>query len=216
MSIELNKLAAEFNRYFTSSNGVDVPAKVSVSRDEWRALFTAIQQAEAQQPATTEPAGYLYDFKYDDEIVRDWFTQNIDEIQFRPATCLNIRPLYAHPAPGVPEFYRIAKRKLDELQEQGFAITGYAIQRGPVRGFIDGSGFVGWWQGEPDPGAPDGCMLVKTDDMVRLASLIGPAPFEQDGKTYTFNVPNPDENLRLIGATVRAMLAAQAQKGGAA
>ena len=67
------------------------------------ALRTAIQQAEAQQPATTEPAGYLYDFKYDDEIVRDWFTQNIDEIQFRPATCLNIRPLYAHPAPGVPD-----------------------------------------------------------------------------------------------------------------
>ncbi len=52
MSIELNKLAAEFNRYFTSANGVDVPAKVSVSRDEWRELFAAIQQAEAQQPAT--------------------------------------------------------------------------------------------------------------------------------------------------------------------
>ena len=46
MSIEAMKLAAEFNRYFTSSNGVDVPAKVSVSRDEWRALFNAIQQAD--------------------------------------------------------------------------------------------------------------------------------------------------------------------------
>lgn len=46
MSIEAMKLAAEFNRYFTSGNGVDVPAKVSVSRDEWRALFTAIQQVE--------------------------------------------------------------------------------------------------------------------------------------------------------------------------
>lgn len=55
MIIEAIKLAAEFNRYFTSANGVDVPAKVSVSRDEWRALFTAIQQAEAQQPATGEP-----------------------------------------------------------------------------------------------------------------------------------------------------------------
>ena len=53
MSIELNKLAAEFNRYFTSSNGIDVPAKVSVSRDEWRALFTAIQQAaQAAVPMT--------------------------------------------------------------------------------------------------------------------------------------------------------------------
>ena len=63
-----------------------------------QALRTAIQQ-----PATGVPAGYLFDFKYEDETFRDWFTQNIDEIQFRPATCLNIRPLYAHPAPGVPD-----------------------------------------------------------------------------------------------------------------
>ena len=52
MSIEAMKLAAEFNRYFTSANGVDVPAKVSVSRDEWRALFTAIQQAGASKEGT--------------------------------------------------------------------------------------------------------------------------------------------------------------------
>lgn len=58
MSIEAIKLAAEFNRYFTSANGVDVPAKVSVSRDEWRALFTAIQLAEAQQPATGAPVAW--------------------------------------------------------------------------------------------------------------------------------------------------------------
>lgn len=48
MSIEAMKLAAEFNRYFTSSNGVDVPARVSVSRDEWRQLFAAL----SQQPAS--------------------------------------------------------------------------------------------------------------------------------------------------------------------
>lgn len=57
MSIEVMKLAAEFNRYFTSGNGVDVPARVSVSRDEWRALFDAIQQTEAQQPATAIACG---------------------------------------------------------------------------------------------------------------------------------------------------------------
>lgn len=60
MSIEAMKLAEEFNRYFTSANGVDVPAKVSVSRDEWRALFTAIKQAEAQQPATPEPVLFIH------------------------------------------------------------------------------------------------------------------------------------------------------------
>ena len=81
---------------------------------------TAIQQEEAQQPATPEPAGYLYDFKYDDEIARDWFTQNIDEIQFRPATCLNIRPLYAHPAPSVPDglqWFTVAEHGLPEVGE---------------------------------------------------------------------------------------------------
>lgn len=49
------KLASEFNRYFTSSNGVDVPERVSVSRDEWRQLFAAL----SQQPTTPEPFGYF-------------------------------------------------------------------------------------------------------------------------------------------------------------
>lgn len=40
----LPKLLADFNRYFTSSNGVDVPERVSVSRDEWRVLFEALSQ----------------------------------------------------------------------------------------------------------------------------------------------------------------------------
>lgn len=47
------KLAAEFNRYFTSSNGVDVPERVSVSRDEWRRLHAA-QQAEQPDSPWTE------------------------------------------------------------------------------------------------------------------------------------------------------------------
>jgi hypothetical protein len=44
---EALKLAAEFDKRFTSMNGVDVPERVSVPRDEWRALHTAIQQALA-------------------------------------------------------------------------------------------------------------------------------------------------------------------------
>lgn len=40
----LPKLLADFNRYFTSANGVDVPERVSVSRDEWRVLFEALSQ----------------------------------------------------------------------------------------------------------------------------------------------------------------------------
>ena len=41
------KLANEFNRYFTSSNDVDVPAKVQVPRDEWRELYKSIKNLQA-------------------------------------------------------------------------------------------------------------------------------------------------------------------------
>ena len=52
----------EFNRYFTSANAVDVPARVSVSRDEWRQLHAAIL---AKLQATPEPvhAGELPAFE---------------------------------------------------------------------------------------------------------------------------------------------------------
>lgn len=111
-------------------------------------LRAAIQQAEAK---TDEPVAWMWKFEGENGAA---FSRKKPTISIRYG--VNYVPLYTHPAPGVPEFSRIAKRKLDELQEQGFAITGYAIQRGPVRGFIDGVGFVGWWQGEPDPGVPDG------------------------------------------------------------
>lgn len=39
-----NKLLADFNRYFTSGNDVDVPERVSVPRDEWRELHAALAQ----------------------------------------------------------------------------------------------------------------------------------------------------------------------------
>ena len=48
MSKEVMKLVAEFDKRFTSMNGVDVPEKVSVPRDEWRALRDAIVQSLAQ------------------------------------------------------------------------------------------------------------------------------------------------------------------------
>ena len=95
MSIEAMKLVLEFNRYFTSSNGVDVPARVSVSRDEWRALFNAIQQAEAQQPATPEPVAWMY-VEYGEVM----FGHPND---YRPS---DARPLVfgdTHPAPTVPD-----------------------------------------------------------------------------------------------------------------
>jgi hypothetical protein len=52
---EALKLAAEFDKRFTSMNGVDVPERVSVPRDEWRALHGAIKQALAQPAPTVQP-----------------------------------------------------------------------------------------------------------------------------------------------------------------
>lgn len=50
------KLAADFNRYFTSSNGIDVPERVSVSRDEWRQLHAALQSEQPDSPWTENVA----------------------------------------------------------------------------------------------------------------------------------------------------------------
>ena len=53
------KLAAEFNRHFTSMNGVDVPERVSVPREEWRELFAALAEQELAL-ASVESASVTY------------------------------------------------------------------------------------------------------------------------------------------------------------
>jgi hypothetical protein len=55
------KLAVEFDKRFTSMNGIDVPERVSVPRDEWRALHDAIKQALAAD--VQEPVAWRYDLK---------------------------------------------------------------------------------------------------------------------------------------------------------
>jgi hypothetical protein len=59
MKDEALKLAAEFDKRFTSMNGVDVPERVSVPRDEWRALNAAIKQALA---APVQPVAWVTGF----------------------------------------------------------------------------------------------------------------------------------------------------------
>ena len=53
-------------------------------------------------------------------------------------------------AQAVPEFCHVAQRKLKNLLERGYTVTGYAIENPvdgaqPDRGFINHGGFVGWW-----------------------------------------------------------------------
>lgn len=52
----LSKLAAEFNRYFTSLNGVEPNARISVPTKEWVELYQAIQEElTAIQPLSADP-----------------------------------------------------------------------------------------------------------------------------------------------------------------
>ena len=82
-------------------------------------------------------------------------------------------PLYTHPAANVPEFSRIAKRKLDELQKQGFGITGYAIQRGTQHGFITNAGFVGWWRSDEAPSVPADVVRVPLQVLKDASEALG-------------------------------------------
>ena len=67
------------------------------------------------------------------------------------------------PNPTVPDFTELGARKLDDLLEKGFVITGYCFERlvegsQPQRGFVDFGGFVGWWR----PERSEVCMQEKT------------------------------------------------------
>ena len=48
------KLLEEFNRYFTSGNDVDVPARISVSRDEWRQLYKSLKEQNTKLAEVTD------------------------------------------------------------------------------------------------------------------------------------------------------------------
>lgn len=58
-------------------------------------------------------------------------------------------------ADDAPDFSHVATRKLQDLQERGYRVTGYAIEKlveggQPERGFITAGGFVGWWRGDDE------------------------------------------------------------------
>lgn len=55
----------------------------------------------------------------------------------------------------VPEFHSVAASKLKDMQERGYKVTGYALEKPvegalPSRGFVDAGGFVGWWRGDDE------------------------------------------------------------------
>ena len=101
------------------------------------------------------------------------------------------------PNPTVPDFTGVAARKLAELQQNGYRITGVCFERQtwgtqPQRGFIDSWGFVGWWRPDMQPSKPlteqqrqdllaasfciasvgDPAATLKPDDAERIITLL--------------------------------------------
>ena len=104
--------------------------------------------------------------------------------------------------PAVPEFSRIAQRKLDELVADGFQVTGYAIQRGDTRGFIDSAGFVGWWTRPAVPVA----------DAIRIAESIGVKEYGPNTRNWSFELSQLERFVRLLAAAPQPEVKAQFQQ----
>lgn len=117
MSIELNRSAFEafaqrneFGTYRTDRKGDGYDS--SHTQLMWMAWCAAIQQAEAQQPATGDPVGQ----------VSDLFPSVRNKLHAKGFG--SDAPLYTHPAPGEPDdVVRDAERrqKARELVEQAAA-----------------------------------------------------------------------------------------------
>lgn len=67
-----------------------------------------------------------------------------------------VNPAVVKQSLAPPEFTELGARKLADLLEKGFVITGVCFERQvdgtqPQRGFVDFAGFVGWWRPEAMP-----------------------------------------------------------------
>lgn len=72
------------------------------------------------------------------------------------------------PNPTVPDFTELGARKLADLLEKGFVITGVCFERQvggtqPQRGFVDFAGFVGWWHPVAAPLTEAATMAIVRD-----------------------------------------------------
>ena len=83
--------------------------------------------------------------------------------------------------PTVPDFTGLAASKLADLLEKGFVITGVCFERQvegtqPQRGFVDFSGFVGWWRPTLQTmGAPNVDLMALINELAEAGSAHGVA-----------------------------------------
>lgn len=112
MNKEAMTLATEFNKYFTSMDGM-AGQRVSVPRDEWRALFAALAEQPEQEPAQ-EAIGYE---KY--KAIREGHQNACEEAYFgaRPDLPLNRDTLWTFRA-GFVRGYDVAAAAQQPAQPQ--------------------------------------------------------------------------------------------------
>lgn len=120
------------------------------------------------------------------------------------------------PAVPVPQFSRIAQKKLDYLLEAGEAITGYAIEnKDGRRGAIDCHGFVYWWQDAAAPQPPEADMGIPIS---AAAPVQMPEPFayvehHKAGDNLWFDCPGGKHSALYTEQQVRDLLAAHGITG---
>lgn len=96
MNIELKQAAQQALEAFDAFGDADDFATMFALTQKMNALRTALQQAEAQQPATAEPVAW---FEYSEQH-KSWF------LAYTRNPHVLTRPLVfgdTHPAPGVPD-----------------------------------------------------------------------------------------------------------------
>ncbi|MDD0817177.1 hypothetical protein PSQ39_21260 [Curvibacter sp. HBC28] len=92
--------------------------------------------------------------------------------QLRAQVAQSEAPTGPQPSAILPAFIGTPKRKLDELLDQGFQVSGFAIERQaegarPQRGFITTDGLVGWWQ--PDTTAELERLRAQVEALTKLS-----------------------------------------------
>lgn len=125
MSIELKQAAQQAVDAFDAFSDADDFASLFELTRKMRALRTAIQQAEAQQPATCVPVG----FTYQAEIAYANSTGGNGSFwRVPPDLDDEAVPLYDHPAPSVPA--DVVRVPLQVLKDASEALGNFVSDHG--------------------------------------------------------------------------------------
>lgn len=192
----LPKLLADFNRYFTSSNGVDVPARVSVPRDEWRALFAAL----------SEQGDVVYQYQKSDGSWIDQYKSSYDYNVRHGAA--NVRVLYARPQAAQPslsadQHFALREAHQKEASEAYFKARAFMLDTAANRRLFE-SGFNRGFDVASEAAQPARVVELTDSQVDRILSASIPGGSEARAWFETHERPKALENVRQV---VRLMIA---------